>query len=43
MAEAILTGKKIKEFSFCQGFALYRTPYTIFPGFSEHFFMCNCP
>jgi hypothetical protein len=43
MAKTIFTGKKVKEFSFQQGFTMDAPIQTKFPWFFEYFFVGNCP
>jgi hypothetical protein len=43
MAETILAGKQVKEFSFPYCFPAPAPVFTIRPWFAEHFFMRNRP
>jgi hypothetical protein len=43
MAEAILTGKEVKEFSFHYGFTSYTSINTIVFEFTKNFFVGHCP
>jgi hypothetical protein len=43
MTEAILAGKKKKEFSLKYGFAIFASVDTIFSWLPKQFFMSKCP
>jgi hypothetical protein len=43
MAEAIFTGKKVKEFSLQQRFAGFGFSQTEISCLTEYLFVCNCP